>query len=423
MIDVDLPAPMMWALRWLLFLGPVGAVLVMAHANRTDQRKIVGGLFSFLYGFAMIFVTHQLALDLGWWRYGGKVLMVMGMPADIWIGGALLFGPVMYFAFPTVKPLFLVLPIIIGLHGTIFSSLSPLVEAGPYWFPGVILVFLVAHIPAIYLARWTAREENLPGRAALLAVGYGFLAFLVLPSLIMHAMGGSWDIVDRPASLIALCLPLLGLCFVVGLSAVQMFVLHGEGTPIPLDKTKRLVRTGLFAYVINPMQISTALAWIVMGLALGNIWVASASVMAWVFVAGMVRWHHRNDLLVRFPEGWPIYRANVPEWWPRWRPWIPKPATLRYDPEDPRQMRLVRWLEKRQAQGLQFRPEAGSPFRYTEPDETVGFDGSAAVAKAVNHIHFLWALTGAAMLLPILAMRYMATSREKLASVELADHG
>jgi len=158
MIAIHLPEPLLWALRWLLFLGPLGAMLVMARAHMAQERKLVGALFAFLYGFAMIFTTHQIAMMMGWWHYGGNVLMVMDMPADIWIGGALLFGPVMYFAFPTVRPLFLVLPIIIGLHGTIFSSLRPLVEAGPGWFPGLVLAF--AHIPAIYLARWTVLDRQ-----------------------------------------------------------------------------------------------------------------------------------------------------------------------------------------------------------------------------------------------------------------------
>lgn len=424
MIAMDLPAPLMWALRWLLFLGPLGAALVLGYTNRDRERKLIGGLFSFLYGFALIFVTHQLAIAMGWWRYGGDVLMVMGIPADIWIGGAMLFGPVMYFAFPSVKPLFLVLPIIVGLHGTIFSSLKPLVEAGPYWFSGVVLVFLVAHIPAIYLARWTARDENLPLRAALLATGYGFLAFIVLPSLIMHAMGGGWNLQNRPTWILLLSLPFLALCLVIGLSAVQMFVLHGGGTPIPLDKTKRLVRTGLFAYVINPMQLSSALAWVIMGAALDNIWVASASVMAWIFVAGMVRWHHRNDLLVRFPEGWPTYRVNVPEWLPRWRPWVPEPATLHFDVRDTGQMRFIRWLDRRDVEGLILQPYESGPLRYTEPGEKAHFDGIAAIGKAVNHIHLLWAIVGAATLLFVLPWRYMLSWRGRAVSDRLTErHG
>jgi hypothetical protein len=81
--------------------------------------------------------------------------MLNALPADIIIGGAVLFGPGLYFSFPNTRPLMICLPIIIGLHGTIFSSLQPLVFAGPNWFIGVLFVFGTAHLPAIYLAKWT----------------------------------------------------------------------------------------------------------------------------------------------------------------------------------------------------------------------------------------------------------------------------
>lgn len=407
MIDVDLPRELLWALRWALFLGPLAAVLLLGARHRREPRVIIGGLFAFLYGFAMIFATHQLALFAGWWRYGGNVLMVMGLPADIWIGGAILFGPVLAFLFPTIRPLYLVLPIIIGLHGMVFSSLDPLVSAGPFWFAGVVLVFLIAHLPAIHLARWTATNEFLAWRAALLALGYGFLAFYVLPSVIMLAMGGGWNLDTRPAWLLAIGLPLLAICFVLGLSAVQLFVIHGEGTPIPLDPTKRLVRTGIFAYLTNPMQLSSALSWIVIGLMIGNVWVASAAVMAWVFVAGMVRWHHRHDLLQRFPDGWPTYRANVPEWRPRWTPWVPDPARLTFDPGRRWQAALAGWLERQGAVGLVMAAQPGTALCYRDPSEGQEFTAGAALAKALGHVNFAWALCGAALLLAILPLRYV----------------
>ncbi len=404
MIALELPLPLVWALRWALFLGPLSGSLFFGWRARCDDRALVGALFAFLYGAALIFAMHMLALQLGWWSYGGDVLMVQGLPADIWIGGALLFGPVLYLAFPAIAPLWIVLPIVVGLHGTVFSSLSPLVTAGGNWAFGVIVVFAVAHVPALYLARWTARDEHLAWRAALLAFGYGFAAFMVLPSLILHCTGGRWDLDGRPAWLVAVCAAAGVPLIVMGLSAAQTFAIHGEGTPIPLDPTRRLVRTGLFAYLTNPMQLCTAATWIVMGVAIGSVWVASAAVMAWVFVAGMVRWHQRHDLLQRFPVGWPIYRAHVHEWLPRWRPWIPTPATLTVDPGSNRHARFVAFLRHHHPVGLDLRSAAGAGLGYVEPDEIRSFTGIAAVAKALNHIHFGWALISAVTLLVVLPL-------------------
>lgn len=105
----------------------------------------------------------------------------------------------------------------------------------------------------------------------------------------MQAMGGEWALLDRSPWVLAIGVLVIGVCCVPGLAAVQMFALYGNGTAIPLDPTQRLVRIGIFAYVRNPMQLCSALIWIVLGCVLQSIWVASAALMAWVFVAGMVR--------------------------------------------------------------------------------------------------------------------------------------
>jgi protein-S-isoprenylcysteine O-methyltransferase Ste14 len=270
-----------------------------------------------------------------------------------------------------------------------------------------LFVFATAHLPALYLARWTAENRYLPLRAALLAVGYGCLAFVVLPSAIMHAMGGTWSLLDRAAPLLIAGGVLGALCCVLGLSAVQMFVLHGRGTPIPLDPTQQLVRSGIFAYIRNPMQLCTALVWIVEGIVLTNIWVASAALMAWVFVAGMVRWHHRYDLLVRFPEEWPEYAAHVPEWRPRWRPWIRDGATLQYDAHNAWHAASVGWLQRASPIGLDLIVVRRGALIYSEGPERPCFSGVAALATALSHTNFALAMIGAATLLAILPVAHV----------------
>lgn len=403
----------MWALRWMLLLGPIGLVVVMVRWQAVSTRGQIGGLFAFLYGLGMVFVTHSIAIWAGWWRYGWDVLMLNGIPADIWIGGAVLFGPGLYFSFPNTRPLIICLPIVIGLHGTVFSALEPLVVAGPYWFWGVVFVFVTAHIPAIYLAKWTEADTHLPQRAALLAVMFGAVAFCVLPSIIMHAMGGNWALETRGVWSFVLMVPLAALTCLIGLSAAQMLTLQGGGTAIPLDPTKRLVRTGVYAYVSNPMQLSAAATWIVLGLFLQNLWVAASAGMAWIFVLGMVRWHHRNDLLQRFPTGWPEYRDNVPEWRPRWRPWMPLTATLYLDACTPRHVRFHRWIVARGPVGLEIALGSSPHARYENPADARSFTGFAALCMAMTHINFAYTLLAQILLFLGLNLRGLRGSAPK----------
>ncbi len=407
MLDFRFAEPWLWALRWLLFLAPLAAVIVLASKRRNDQRCLVACLFAFIYGVALILGTHHLAIYFGWWHYGGDTLMLNGMPVDILCGGAILFGPVLYLLFPKTSPVVVVLPIVFALHGTLFKSLEPMVVAGNGWWPGICLVFIVAHVPALYLARWTEHDRQLALRAALLAAAFGVLAFYVLPSLILIAMGGNWAVHTIPAWKLIIGLPVLALGFLIGLSAVQMFVVHGGGTPIPLDNTKRLVRTGLYAYVSNPMQLSSAIGWLAIGLMIGSVWVALAAGMAWVFVKGLVRWHHRHDLLVRFPDGWPQYRSNVGEWLPRWRPWTTAPAVIYYHTDNRWHRRWIGLLRHWPAADLQFEAVAGSVPGYREPDESQLFYGMAAIGKSLNRLNFAWAMVGAGILLLVLPAAFI----------------
>jgi len=399
------PEPALFLLRQALFLCPLAGTLLLARRTAAGSRLAIGALFALLYGLAVTFVGHVAAIHWGAWSYGGDTLEVLGFPADIWFGGALLWGPAMFLLAPRMPPPMLVAPCLV-IHLVTLTALPPLFVPGPGWMAAVVAVFLTAHLPALYLARWTAADIMLPGRAFLLAVGHGCTAYFLLPTMIMQAMGGAWsDLGGRPGWMLLLAGAAMLVISALGVSAVQLFAVHGEGTPIPLDPTRRLVRTGLYAYLRNPMQVATAAAWLVIGLALGNVWVALAAVMAVCFVVGLVRWHHRQDLERRFPIGWAAYQAAVPEWLPRWRPWLPEPARLAYDPA--RHARLVAALRGLGAHGVEWRAE-GHQLAYREPGESRVFTGWAALAKALNHINFAWAFIGAVLLLlalPLAALR------------------
>ena len=401
MIDLVLPEALMLALRWALLLGPLGLVVVMTKVRNLSERAQVGGLFAFLYGASMVFVTHTIAVEVGWWRYGWDALMLNNIPADIVIGGAVLFGPGLYFSFPGTRPIMICLPIIIGLHGTVFSSLQPLVLAGSNWFLGVTFVFVTAHIPAIYLAKWTEEDRHLPARCALLAIMTGGMIFAIVPSLVMQAMGGAWDIFDRSIWSIIVALLALGVVSAIGLSANQSLCLQGDGTPIPLDPTKRLVTTGIYSYVSNPMQLSAALGFLVVGMFLMNIWIMAAAMMAWVFVQGMVRWHHRQDLLKRFPSGWPEYKENVAEWQPRWKPWVKGEATLQLSQDH---VFLRKCLSH--AIGLTLAETSGQA-TYTHTANRRNFNGTPAILSALTHVNFAWMLVSATLMVPLLAILYV----------------
>jgi len=412
MIDINITEELLTLLRSLLLLIPLFLTFQLAKKHINESRFLIGGLFSFLYSIGLLLPAHALAIKLGMWRYGSEELVLMGMPADLWFAGSFLFGPTIFFSAPKVNPLLLAVGFIL-LQALVFTSLNPLVIAGENWFWGIVLIFITVHIPALYLAKWTANNSNLPQRAILLAIGYGFLAFCILPTLIMQAMGGGWNLAEKSTFDTWLTLCFLLPCFVMGLGAVNMFVVHGKGTPIPLDKTEYLVRSGLYAYIANPMQMSTALSWIVIGIYLQNIFVALAAGMAVVFVLGLVRWHHRIDLCVRFPNGWPEYQKNVPVWFPRWKPWILCSSTFRWNPKSKAQRIYVNLLKKVKIHGLNIIESNHTQVHYVDSNSGRSFTGVTALAYTLFHTNFLLTLIASALLILIMPFQYFASPEIK----------
>ena len=99
------------------------------------------------------------------------------------------------------------------------------------------------------------------------------------------------------------------------------FALDGLGTPAPLAPTQKLVVSGLYRHVRNPMYVS--ILAIVSGQAFlfGDARLLVLAALAWfashVFVAG---WEEPR-LEREFGAQYRAYRANVPRWIPRFKPW------------------------------------------------------------------------------------------------------
>jgi protein-S-isoprenylcysteine O-methyltransferase Ste14 len=101
------------------------------------------------------------------------------------------------------------------------------------------------------------------------------------------------------------------------------FALTAQGTPSPLAPTKRLVVTGLYRHVRNPMYVA------VTGLILGQaLLFGSFGLLAYGFVVA-VGFHlfvvnvEEPRLERDFGEEYGRYRAAVSRWMPRLTPWNP----------------------------------------------------------------------------------------------------
>jgi protein-S-isoprenylcysteine O-methyltransferase Ste14 len=107
--------------------------------------------------------------------------------------------------------------------------------------------------------------------------------------------------------------------------AFARFVVDGLGTPAPVAPTERLVVSGVYRHVRNPMYLAVTGAIVGQALLFGQLWLLAYAAAFLAVTAAFVNWYEEPTLARQFPQDYPAYRAAVPGWWPRLRPWAGGP--------------------------------------------------------------------------------------------------
>ena len=106
---------------------------------------------------------------------------------------------------------------------------------------------------------------------------------------------------------------------------VQSFIefFKASGTPVPVASPPRLVVTGFFRYVRNPIYVGFLVILIGQALLFGSLGMLEYTAVAWCVGAAAVRWYEEPVLARRFGAEYQAYRRAVPAWLPRLHPWTP----------------------------------------------------------------------------------------------------
>jgi len=182
----------------------------------------------------------------------------------------------------------------------------------------------------------------------------------------------------------------------------------GRGTPIPFDPPKTLVTTGPYAYVSNPMQITICMLLATLALAYGSIEIMGASIMAFIFSIGFVRWHQNHDIALRFGADWKAYKDNVRNWVPRWKPYFKEPAMVFFERSCDICSDTEKTIHRLNPVSLSFQGRKDHPsgalrrVTYRHPDGTEE-QGIVAIARCLEHVNLAWAFIGWFMRLPVIS--------------------
>ncbi|GID93818.1 hypothetical protein Adi01nite_32300 [Amorphoplanes digitatis] len=388
--------------RYLCLALPALAVLIAARARR-EPRERAGALLAFLAALVGIAALHEAAGPAGWYAFAHLDGSYRGLPVDLWLGWAVLWGPL-----PVLLRRAAPLPVLLGLVFWVdmvaMPALDPLlVHLGPRWPAGELLGLAAVALPAQLLGRWTADRRRLAGRALLQLVVFTGLVFWLLPTAAFTLGDGGWDRV--PAGWLPVLAQAAVALAVPALAAVREFVTHGGGTPFPWDPPRRLVTTGPYAYLANPMQLSATLLLLLLAAATQSLTLAAGSLISVVFAAAVAAPHERQDMRRRHGAAWAAYRRQVRDWSPRLRPYEVGPPGRLWLDDDCGPCTAVAGFFRRRGPGLRVLPARDSPVplwraRYTGPGD-VPASGVAAVARGLGHVTLGWAYAGWFLQLPV----------------------
>ncbi len=120
---------------------------------------------------------------------------------------------------------------------------------------------------------------------------------------------------------VLLAIALIASSIGIAVWTARLFVRLGEGTIAPWYPPKKLVVAGPYRYVRNPMIVSVILFLIAEALLF-----SSWSIFVWAVAVLAVNTVYfplaeERRLEAKFGEDYVLYKANVPRWLPRVRPW------------------------------------------------------------------------------------------------------
>jgi protein-S-isoprenylcysteine O-methyltransferase Ste14 len=407
-------------IRGVCLILPILATYALWTLRKPLPRNGAAAFLATLWNVPILLALQYANQIFHWWSFSADGGVIAGMPTDFLISWSLLWGAIPTLAFPFLRLVPLAI-IFFALDLSLMPLCAPVVRLNATWLIGEAAAIFCAFVPAQLLAIWTRESRNLRGRVLLQGISFAGVFFLVLPQAILDQVGHGGDALgSRPLWLTGIYLQMLGVPTIVALSAVQEFRQRGFGTAIPYDPPRRLVTTGVYAYVANPMQIATIITFFGLGSLIGDIWVAAGGAVAFAYSVGVANWNEDAEHAQRYGDAWRLYRTGVRRWRFRFRPWHPSvelagklagepppPARLYYDRECAPYRQLAEWIKSHRPRGLTLIPAQMHPNRdltrltYDPADGCPEEEGVAALARALEHIHLGYAYVGWALRLPI----------------------
>ena len=285
-----------------------------------DVRKRVAVVFSIMWNLSLLPIVDVFCQRCEFWEFHSSHIIAWKMPLSLYLGWSVIWGVLMPLLFdffcvrlPVYAAITLVLLIAFFADLLIMPQLGPLLDVNSGWLLGEGILLGICLLPGLILYEITRCKKYPLMRGLMIAISFVTMILIVLPFstqsiVIVHPQ---WMTIGLVCS--------IALALVPAFCAVWVFAKRGGGTPLPFDPPEQLVTSGIYRWLVNPMQVSMIVAMLLCSWLYMHVGLAIASVSVWLYSMSLARWSESVDLTARYGEQWVAYRKNTPAWWPRLR--------------------------------------------------------------------------------------------------------
>jgi len=395
-----------WVIRnGLVFLGLI-FLGVLVLKKKQDQRLNWALFYSTLWVSLSLLVVNYLCIRWGFWDFAKGEELSLFIPYDLFFVWVLFWGIIL----PLIlrgRHLLIIILVLLWIDIIAMPQLEEyrILKLNNNWLVGEIILILMVYLPAHLWFKYSLNKINVGVRslfqllctAIIFVIGVPFVLFKYIPQPLSLDITYLTYLVQ-----FGLIISLPSFIAVVDLNE------KGEGTPFPYDPTKRLVRTGVYAYIRNPIQWSLTLIFIPLAIYYQSIYLLIGIVVAVLYTIGVANQEETDALRERFGESWINYKKSVPAWYFQWKPSNIPQGELYFKQDCKVCSEVSDWFKKRNSLNLIIRQSNeyyGSRILQVTYKSEDGHEYKSirAIASGLEHINLAWAALAWFVRLPLIS--------------------
>lgn len=395
-----------FVLRQLLVLICLIILAYIFFRKEQNVRLNWALFFAALWGAVFLLLINALCVHWGLWSFPQETAQSSNIPPDlyfIWLvlwfivipllskGKHLLFSTLLLFYLD-----YLLMPLLVSYNLLVLEE---------NWLIGELLILGFAYLPAQLWFRFYLENKRVEWRCFFQFIIVFMLSTIGIPYSIQQSFPQLLSFSTMPSAYLVqiifiLCLP--------AIIAIIDMAKKAAGTPFPFDPTQRLIRSGAYAFIQNPIQWSLTFIFIPLAIIHQSYLLLLGSLISIIYAISIARLHEKEDMAARFGQPYLAYRKQLPSWYFLWRP-IHRPQAHIYIKKHCKSCSQLRlWLEKRKPSQLIIKTaeshQTHTLYQLTYVDEFGHYYSSVkALAHALEHINLAWASLGWFMRLPLIS--------------------